>query len=146
MSSTKYTLGELLAKGLQYDSSWAIYSHGTGADSPARIGQTQFKQGGLLDGMEKVIDGVALGDAMLSYTEDCDEDYEIDGEEFLDWLIEDGWIEYSNPECYQDDPGCPSCGGCMFGADFPNGDNHGSCLVCGESYVWDNDEAEWVAK
>lgn len=143
--NTKYTLSELLEKGLQYDSSWAIYSHGTGPDSPARIGQTQFKQGGLLDGMEYAINGEQLGDAILDYT-NGDTDFEISGSELLDWLIEEDRIEYSNPECYQDDPGCPSCGGVMFGADFPNGDNHGSCLACGESYVWDNDEAEWVAE
>jgi len=138
----QHTLAELLASGLPYDRGQAIYALGTGPDSLARIGQTQFEQGGLLDGKEFVINGMQLGDAILSYTDG--DDFEIDGRELLEWLIEGDWIEYNNPECYQDDPGCPSCGGVMYGADFPNGDNHGSCLKCKKGFVWDNDNAEWI--
>lgn len=144
------TLGELLEKGLQYDSSWGIYSFGTGADSQARIGQAQFEQGGILDGMSFVLDGVRLGDAWLSFLDYPNEDEYEDAKdattpgEFLDWLIEDGWIEFDNPECYQTDPGCPKCGGAMYGADFPNGDGHGTCLCCGCDAEWDNDNAEWL--
>ena len=136
------TLAEILKDGLQYDFSWGIYSHGTGADSPARIGQTQFENGGLLDGMEFVIDGVKLGDAIRSYT-DGDDEMEFSGSELLDWLLEEGWIEYDSPECYAYDPGCPKCGGCMYGADFPNGDNKGGCLSCGWDGEWDNEAEEW---
>ena len=143
MSNKQYTLVDLLEKGLQYDNSWAIYALGTGPDSPARVGKTQFEQGGILDGKELVINGTQLGDAISAYT-DGDENFEIDYSLFLDWLIEEDWIEYHNPECYQDDPGCPSCGGVMYGADFPNGDEHGSCLNCGQSFAWDNDDGVWI--
>lgn len=136
------TLSELLKNGLQYDESWGIYSLGTGADSPARIGQTQFENGGLLDGMSFVINGERLGDAMRSYT-DGDDEMEFSGSELLEWLLEEDWIEFDNPECYAQDPGCPKCGGAMFGADFPNGDNHGGCLVCGWDGEWDNEAEEW---
>jgi hypothetical protein len=131
-------LAELLKNGLQYDSSWAIYAYGTGPDSPARIGQTQFDNGGLLDGMEFVIDGVKLGDAVRRYT-DGDDEMEYSGSELLDWLLEEGWIEYDNPECYAYD-GCPKCGGCVYGAGFPNGDYKGVCLSCG----WDDETEEWI--
>lgn len=148
MGTQHNTLGELLYEGLQYDSSWGIYAFGTGVDSPARIGQTQFEQGGILDGMSFIIDGVRLGDAWLSYLDyPTDEEYEdaksaIGADEFLDFLS-DGWIEYDNPDCYQTDPGCPKCGGAMYGADFPNGDGYGTCVCCGLDAEWDNDLAEW---
>jgi hypothetical protein len=141
---TKATLSELLKNGLQYDSSWGIYALGTGPDSPARIGQMQFDQGGILDGKSLVLDGVRLGDAVRSYT-DGDDEMDINGSEFLAWLIDEDWIEFDNPECYQDEPGCPECHGAMYGADFPNGDGHGTCLLCGHEAAWDNDEGEWKA-
>ena len=139
------TLGELLYKGLQYDSSWGIYAFGTGIDSPARIGQTQFECGGILDGMSFIIDGVRLGDAVGALTDGEPEDVmeHVSESMLLDLLIENGWIEYENPDCYQIDPGCPKCGGAMYGADFPNGDAHGTCCVCGHEAEWNNDLAEW---
>lgn len=136
-----YTLVDLLKKGLQYDSSWAIYAYGKGADSKARIGQTQFENGGLLDGMDFIIDGVQLGNAMTAYM-DGDE-FEVDYDEFYQWLRDEDRLQGYNEECYQDDPGCPACGGVMFGADWPNGKGGGACLICGKEYEWDNDEAEW---
>ena len=150
MGKQTQTLGELLYKGLQYDSSWGIYAFGTGVDSPARIGQTQFESGGILDGMSFIIDGVRLGDAFLSYMDyPTDEEFEdaksaISMQEFFDYLIDEGWIEYEDPDCYQTDPGCPKCGGAMYNADAPNGDAHGTCCVCGYEAEWDNDLAEWT--
>jgi len=128
--------------GLAYDKSWAIYSHGTGSHSPARIGQTQFEQGGVLDGMEMVIDGQKLGDALSSYTDD---DEEFDIEEFLRFLIDEDWIEYQNEDCYQFDPGCPKCSGVIYGASFPNGGNEGSCLICDYTGTWDDEDQCWSA-
>jgi hypothetical protein len=52
--------------------------------------------------------------------------------------------EWCNEECYAQEP-CPKCGdGCVYGADFPNGDAEGQCLKCGTSLVWDNDTGEWI--
>ncbi len=139
------TLGELLEKGLQYDSSWGIWAFGTATDAPARIGQTQFENGGILDGMSFIIDGERLGNAIAALSQGEPEDVweHISQSMFLDLLIENNWIEYENPECYQTDPGCPECGGAMYGADFPNGDGHGVCCACGHEAEWDNEEAEW---
>lgn len=53
--------------------------------------------------------------------------------------------EPQNEECYAPDNPCPSCGvGIIFGADFPNGDDHGGCLNCGKDYRWDEEENEWI--
>lgn len=146
MKKQTQTLGELLYNGLQYDSSWGIYAFGTGVDSPARIGQTQFECGGILDGMSFIIDGEKLGNAIGALTDGEPEDVmeHVSESMLLDLLIENGWIEYENPECYQTDPGCPLCGGAMYGADFPNGDNHGTCCACGHEAEWDNEAVEWV--
>lgn len=52
-------------------------------------------------------------------------------------------VEGYTAECYSEEP-CPTCGdGCVFGPDFPNGDNHGTCLQCGARLLWDNDLGEW---
>lgn len=88
------TLIELIEKGLQYDSSWAIYAWRNSPDSPARVGQTQFENGGVLDGMDLIIDGVQLGDALERY---CDDD-EDSGEhiiwgDFLEWMKDEGYIQ-----------------------------------------------------
>jgi len=46
-------------------------------------------------------------------------------------------------DCYSEEP-CPKClSGCIFGADFPNGNVHGQCGDCGANWEWDNDLAEW---
>lgn len=56
-------------------------------------------------------------------------------------VLDDG--EWSNEECYAQEP-CPVCGvGCVYGADFPNGNGDGGCLNCGQALEWNNDEAEW---
>jgi hypothetical protein len=36
---------------------------------------------------------------------ECYVRFEDTVDEFLEWLIEEDWIEYRNPECYADDPG-----------------------------------------
>lgn len=95
MATTQHsTLVELLEKGLQYDSSWAIYAYGKDADAPARIGQTQFKQGGLLDGMDYIINGQQLGDAILRYTDgDLSTVEHIIWGDFIEWLQEEGYFD-----------------------------------------------------
>lgn len=148
MDKQHYTLLDLLKKGIQ--PGWAIYAYGTGEESKARYGQTQFENGGVLDGMDKIIDSEQYWRAHAAWTESDnigDEEnqirFEDTADEFLEWLISEDWIKHCNPECYADDPGCPVCGGVIYGADFPNGDGHGSCLICHRDWVWDNDLAEW---
>jgi hypothetical protein len=52
--ATMKTLVDILTGGLAYDNSWAIYAERIDGEfkpeSPARIGQRRFKNGGLLDG------------------------------------------------------------------------------------------------
>jgi hypothetical protein len=147
---SNYTLLDLLKKGVQ--PGFAIYAYGTGEESKARYGQTQFENGGILDGTDKIIDSEQYWRAHSAFTEGdafTDDDspesvrFEDVADEFLEWLVEEDWIEYHNPECYADDPGCPACGGVIFGADFPNGGSGGGCLVCHRDWVWDNESAEW---
>lgn len=96
------TLIEILTGHVEYSSSWAVYAESLEPDSPARIGQTQFENGGVLDDMQYVIDGEQLGDAKLSYVGDKD-DYpdegsydaawdNITGREILDY-IKSNYIE-----------------------------------------------------
>lgn len=51
-----------------YDISWAIYAERIDgeftADSPARIGQRQFENGGVLDDAEYFANGERIGDLM----------------------------------------------------------------------------------
>lgn len=65
-------------KSIQYDSSWGIYAEKIDgqfrADSPARYGQRQFENGGVLDECEFVMDGVRAGDEIASQLEDVEED------------------------------------------------------------------------
>ena len=85
MSNKNYTLEDLIKNGLQYDSSWGIYADGRTPNANARVGQTQFEQGGILDGKQLICNGIQLNDAISRW---------FDGEE--DWenfYIED-FIEY----------------------------------------------------
>jgi hypothetical protein len=123
---SSYTLLDLLKKGVQ--PGWAIYAYGTGENSKARYGQTQFENGGVLDGTDKVIDSEMYWRARAQWWSDgewiydsqyddgpmpspkagaveCYVRFEDTVDEFLEWLIEEDWIEYHNPECYADDPG-----------------------------------------
>lgn len=51
-----YTLIDLLTGGMEYSGTWAIYAERIDGEfkpeSPARFGQRQFENGGLLDGCE----------------------------------------------------------------------------------------------
>ena len=54
-------LFEAIEKGLEASNQWAIYANAPfTAESEARIGQTQFENGGLLDTKQFVINGEAL--------------------------------------------------------------------------------------
>lgn len=81
--SNSYMLRDLIVNGLQHDSNWGIYAEECSPAAEARIGQTQFEQGGLIDGKRLIVDGVQLGDALLRYT---------DGDENADDFIED-WVD-----------------------------------------------------
>lgn len=64
------TLIEIMTGNLNYDSSWAVYAEKIDGvfqgDSEARFGQTQFENGGLIDGCEffatnaQIIDSIYL--------------------------------------------------------------------------------------
>ena len=61
------TLSEAIQK-IGYDSNWAVYAEKIDgefrADSPARIGQRQFENGGVLDDAEFFANGERIGDMM----------------------------------------------------------------------------------
>lgn len=145
--SKQQTLLELLEKGLSYDNGVAIYAWGKGADAPARIGQTQFEQGGLLDGMDEIINGEQLNDAILSYIDGDESAREhIIWEDFLEWLGDEGYLDNAYPSaCYSWENRCPVCGHVVFDADMPNGGSAASCLNPGESHdlTWDDEGDEW---
>ncbi len=53
-----------------YDAGWAIYSEMPLAlENEARLGQTQFEQGGILDGKAFFADGERIIDAISEYAE-----------------------------------------------------------------------------
>lgn len=76
------TVADIIKHGVSYDRSWGIYATGCDANAEARIGQTQFENGGLLDDKHFICDGEQLGDAIQRWTdgEDVDaDDLDIDG-------------------------------------------------------------------
>lgn len=68
-----------------YDSKWAIYAEKIDgefrADSPARIGQQQFENGGVLDDAEFFANGERIGDKMA----EGEEGFEA---ETASWIID----------------------------------------------------------
>lgn len=87
------TLKDLITK-IEFSSNWAIYANDIHPDSPARIGNTQFRSGGMLDGKKFIIDGEQVHRAMSAY---CDYDLDWFEEhssptEFILWMIEEGWL------------------------------------------------------
>lgn len=101
------TLIEILTGHVEYSSSWAVYAEALEPESPARMGQTQFENGGLLDSKQYVIDGVTLGDAKLRYFEDnysendreeAEDDLSPLYPEFLEWLVDEGYIDWSDED------------------------------------------------
>lgn len=75
-------------------SNWAVYATGTEPEAEARLGQTQFENGGLLDEMSFVISSEVASRAMLAY---CDGDTDWfdqhgDPAEFVEWLNDEGWF------------------------------------------------------
>jgi hypothetical protein len=78
----KHAVASIIKSGVSYDSSWGIYADSCDANAEARIGQTQFEQGGLLDGKQLICTGEQLGDAIQRWTdgEEVDiDDLDIDG-------------------------------------------------------------------
>jgi hypothetical protein len=79
---SKHTVASIIKSGVSYDSSWAIYADDCSANAEARIGQTQFDNGGLLDDKKFICTGQQLGDAIQRWTdgEEIDaDDLDIDG-------------------------------------------------------------------
>lgn len=72
------TLLELLSGSMSYDSSWGIYAEKINGrfepESPARFGQRQFGNGGLLDDCEYFDNNASACDARQSWT-DGDDDF-----------------------------------------------------------------------
>jgi hypothetical protein len=61
------TLRQLFESGLSYSSKWGIWAYvdpqrGLRPEAPARIGQTQFKHGGVVDNFTMIVNGEMLGD------------------------------------------------------------------------------------
>ena len=85
----KTTLMELI-KGclIGCDKKWAIYAESWSPDAPARIGDTQFENGGVLDGFIKIIDGQSFHEEVHDWTDGTYEfnDTEYDFLEELDRL------------------------------------------------------------
>jgi hypothetical protein len=71
------TLMEILTGTLDYSSQWGIYAERRDgkfqADSPARYGQRQFENGGLLDEKEYFLNNESATDHMSAYLEGVDE-------------------------------------------------------------------------
>jgi len=76
------TLKDIIDNGLEYSTSWAIYADGFLSESPARIGSTQFENGGIMDGKKLICNGQELGDLIQSWGPD-------DVEAIIDELAED---------------------------------------------------------
>lgn len=68
------TLAELILDGVAYDRGWGVYADSLDPDASARYGQTQFENGGLLDGKIFVANGMAINDALEDWFEGCEED------------------------------------------------------------------------
>lgn len=68
------TLIDILTSGMEYSSTWAIYAERIGGEfkpeSPARIGQRQFENGGLLDACEFFATNEDATDRMNRYMGD----------------------------------------------------------------------------
>lgn len=81
------TLKEILTGSIGYDSSWAIYAQKIEGkfelESPARTGQKNFDNGGLLDDMEYFCSNeqaVDNRDSWIGSYEDYDDDYNFTDE------------------------------------------------------------------
>ena len=74
--AAKTTLIDYLTGGLTYDPSWGIYAERIDGEfkpeSPARFGQRQFENGGLLDDKELFTTNESAVDFMNSYTDGDD--------------------------------------------------------------------------
>ena len=82
----KMTLLNILTGNISYDNSFAIYAEKIGGhfhnDSPARFGQTQFENGGLLDDCEFFATNDSARDSIELWA-DGDEDASEEGAEML---------------------------------------------------------------
>lgn len=82
------TLRDLIQE-IQYDSSWGIWAETPFTPhSVARYGQTQFRNGGLLDDMQFFADGVECGNAIERWLED------IPYSEREDWMAAEAAEEF----------------------------------------------------
>lgn len=86
-------LKDLVTK-IQGDEGWAVYAESSDPNADARYGQTQFKNGGLLDNKKFIINGENANKALLAYTDGDLDWFAQDGDpaEFIRWLNDEGWI------------------------------------------------------
>ena len=69
-------LTKIAAGHSSYDSGWGLYAEApVTLESECRVGQTQFEQGGILDGKEFFADGIQIIEAMCSYAGDYPFDF-----------------------------------------------------------------------
>ena len=87
----KHTLASLIESGLSYDNTVAIYAEGQYPDVSVRFGQTQFENGGLLDGKEMVGTCMEIIDYLNSWTDGDDDVFEHVGwDDFVQALFDYG--------------------------------------------------------
>ena len=72
----KHTLASLIESGLSNDNTVAIYAEGQYPDVSVRLGQTQFENGGLLDGKEMVGTCMEIIDYLNRWTGGDDDVFE----------------------------------------------------------------------
>lgn len=89
MKSLKEVVASVLAGG-SYDSSTGVYAvEPHSVDSPARLGDTQFDGGGLLDGMVFFADNVMIIDAGWLYCDGDPRTSDFGLDEVADYVIEE---------------------------------------------------------
>ena len=81
---------------IQNSVGWAVYADGTEPNSLARYGLTLFENGGLLDDKKFIMNGEQANDALMRFCDgdlDMIEEGHLDGADFVNWLIDEGYIE-----------------------------------------------------
>ena len=140
MNTKNYkTLGQILREGLPNDPNWCIYSFGTAFDAPARVGRTRIYEDEP-NGMAHVINCMKLSNAKDAWRQS---NARKEGITLLDYMVEEGWIEYNDPDRYQIDPGCPRCGSPMYNEEVKEGDPFFTCLMCDHEAEWDSQSSSW---
>ena len=79
---------------IEGDKCWSIYAEEIASDADARIGKSQFKDGGIIDEKKLIMNGSQANDARLGY---CDGDAnflsEITANELFFWMLDNNYFE-----------------------------------------------------